>query len=456
MNTLRQLLDRLLARAGAFADVFLFGDCLTDPEKGRRGRLIARFGLLGFLFGLVFAAFYLVIGHRWGAAIVTVCSLGFAATPGLMRATRSLAFAGNLLAALMTAGFTALCCVEGGLDGHAIAWLVVVPLCALLLVGRRAAQWWLVICFLAAAGVIGTTLAGVQWPTTYAAHWRLLVSATGYLALIVFMYCLGVIFETGRERALDKMQEALVKLKASKEQLVHLNREKNECLGIAAHDLKNPLTTIIMGSEMMQNTNPAPHHQNIIRGIVEAGTRMRDLISNLLDANAIEEGRFTSKLERCDLVTLLAEGAGHNAVAAARKEISLTMLSSGEAWARADRAATMQILDNFISNAVKYSPLKSTVRLQALAANGRVTVAIIDEGPGLSPADQQQLFRKFTRLSAKPTGGESSNGLGLSIVKRLAEAMGGVVECRSALGKGSTFLVHLPAWSEGPAVSPMK
>jgi signal transduction histidine kinase len=445
---MHELLYRLFTCAGEFADSFLFGDCLADPELGRRGRLISRFGFLGFLFGMMFAAFYFLIGHRWGTGIVVVCSLGFGLTPFLMRATRSLNFAGNLLAAIMTAGFTGLCCVEGGLDGHAIAWLVSVPLCALLLGGRRSAIWWLVICFLAASGVIGVSLAGFNLPTTCPAQWQTVVSATGYLALIVFMFCLGMIFETGRERAFSKMKEALGKLEASNEQLSNLNNEKNEFLGIAAHDLKNPLTTIILGSEMMQGTNPAPHHASIINSIIQAGTRMRALITDLLDANAIEEGRFTSNLERCDLTALLAECVGHNAAAAARKDIMLTILHNGEVWAQADRTATLQILDNFISNAVKYSPLKSTVRLRALAANGRVSVAITDEGPGLSTEDQKKLFRKFTRLSAKPTGGESSSGLGLSIVKRLAEAMGGSVECESALGSGSTFIVHLPKWPD--------
>ena len=444
---MKQLFDRIIGRAGIFADSFLFGDCLTDPELGRRAKLISRFGFLGFLFGMIFATFYMLIGHYWGAAIVVICSLGFAATPFLMRAARSLNFAGNLLAAIMTAGFTALCCVEGGLDGHAIAWLVVVPLCALLLVGKRSAQRWLIICFASASGVIAVALAGIKLPTTYPAQWQSLVSATGYLALIVFMFCLGVIFESGRERAFNKMQEALARLEASNVQLVSLNNEKNEFLGIAAHDLKNPLTTIILGAEMIQGTNTPPHHKSAVQAIIQAGTRMRDLIANLLDANAIEEGRFTSNLEPCDLNALLKECVEHNAAAATRKEITLLVLSSDEAWALTDRNATLQILDNFISNAIKYSPLKSTVRLRTLTADGRVSAAITDEGPGLSSDDQKRLFRKFTRLSAKPTGGESSNGLGLSIVKRLAEAMGGTVDCQSTPGKGATFTVHLPPWS---------
>lgn len=450
---MKQHFDRITSRAGEFADSFLFGECLTDPERGRRARLISRFGLLGFLFGLLFAAFYLLIGHHWGAVIVIVCSLGFLATPFLMKVTRSLNFAGNLLAAIMTAGFTGLCCVEGGLSGHAIAWLVVVPLCALLLAGKQAAKWWLAICFVTACLIIAGALAGIELPTRIPARWQTLVSATGYLALIVFMFCLGMIFESGRERAFDKMQEALAKLKASNDQLVSLNNEKNEFLGIAAHDLKNPLTTIILGAEMLNLAKSPDQTQKVAGSIINASTRMRDLITNLLDANAIEEGRFTSKLERCDLNALLAECVTHNAAAATRKEINLEIFPAAEAWARADRTATMQILDNFISNAIKYSPLKSTVRLRTQATSGQASISITDEGPGLSIEDQQKLFRKFTRLSAKPTGGESSNGLGLSIVKRLAEAMGGTVDCQSTLGSGATFTVHLPPWSKADSVA---
>ncbi|HEY4415778.1 MAG TPA: ATP-binding protein [Verrucomicrobiae bacterium] len=442
----------ILLRAEEFADAFLFDECLTNPENGRRARLISRFGLLGFFFGLFFATFYLLIGHHWGTGIVLVCGFSFGSVPFLMKFTRSLNFAGNLLAAIMTAGFSALCCVEGGLSGHAVAWLAAVPLCALLMVGKEAARWWLVVCFITVSVFGSVGLAGFTLPMTYSVQWQPLVSFAGYLALVLFMFYLGIIFETSREQAFNKMQQAIAELKASNDQLLSLNNEKNEFLSIAAHDLKNPLTTVILGAEIIQRAELLPRHKSVAQDIIQAGTRMRGLITDLLDTNAIEEGRFVSKLERCDLNALLAESLKQNGTIAARKEITLMLVSSAEAWARTDRAATLQIFDNFISNAIKYSPYKSTVWLRASAAGGKVSVAIADEGPGLSAADQEKLFRKFTRLTARPTGGESSNGLGLSIVKRLAEAMGGSVECQSILGSGSTFTVHLPMWSEAMAL----
>ncbi len=120
-------------------DYFLYEACRLDPELGRRARLVGWFGLLGFLFGMLYAEFYLIGGHIWGVWIVTICSLGFLATSFLMRALRSVAIGGNFLPAMMALGFTALCYVEGGMRGHAVAWLASVPLCAFLLVGKKAA-----------------------------------------------------------------------------------------------------------------------------------------------------------------------------------------------------------------------------------------------------------------------------------------------------------------------------
>ncbi len=429
-------------------DSFLFEPCQRDSELERHARLITAFGFLGLIFGMAYASFYLVIGHYWGACVIIICSLAFATAPFVMRARRSLNFAGNLLVGVMAAGFTALCFVEGGLSGHAVAWLASVPLCALLLIGKDAAKVWLGVCFLSGGGVIALALAGVKLPVTFDPVWEPLVSAVGYLGLIVFMSILGLIFETSRERALVKMRDALAKLEASNQQLVHLNNEKNEFLGIAAHDLKNPLTTIILGADMVKATGPAPHHQSAIDGIIEAGTRMRDLITQLLDANAIEQGRYISQVERCDLSALAAGCIANNLPAARRKQIELRSELNGELPARADRNAVVRILDNLISNAVKYSPRQTVVRIRGLNDGAGVGVAVTDQGPGISEADQKKMFGKFTRLSAKPTGGESSNGLGLSIVKRLAEAMSGAVKCESQLGEGSTFFVRLPRWPD--------
>lgn len=403
-------------------------------------------------FGTAYAAFYLVVGHLWGAGIVVVCSVGFGATPWLKRKTHRLRSAGNGLAAIMTLGFAALSCVEGGLHGHAVAWLASVPLAALLLVGKDSARFWVLVCFVVGSALVAAEIEEINLPMTYDPAWHSLLTSAGYLGLIVFMFVLGMIFETGRERAFAKLQDALGKLASSNEKLVTLNKEKTEFLGIAAHDLKNPLTTIITYAQVLENNHDPADFPVVCSAIQSAGTQMKDLITNLLDSNAIEEGRFACTIERCDLNALVAQSLEHNRLSAARKEIVISVHPSAELWARADKSTTVQVLDNLVSNAIKYSPPKTTVLVETSSEKNHVVVAVKDEGPGISEEDQKKLFGKFTRLSARPTGGESSNGLGLSIVKRLVEAMSGSVECRSILGSGATFIARLPSWdSPDPA-----
>lgn len=417
--------------------------------------MVARFGILGAVFGSGFAAFYAFVGHLWGAGIVTVCSTGFAIIPWLMRRTQSVPLAGHSLCCILIVGFTALCGCEGGSEGHAIAWLVSVPLCALLLVGRKAAGLWAVLSFGAGAGVVVVNMIGYKMRPTYDMAWHPVINAAGYLALILFMFFLGVIFESGRERAFAKMKESNAKLATSNDQLARLNQEKNEFLGIAAHDLKNPLTVIIGSAELLKMNGLPPAQSTKLAGnIVGAGQRMFQLIKDLLDANAIEQGKFTSNIERCDFRALAAECVANNQPHATRKEIVICTEEGVPVWGRADRNAAMQILDNLISNAVKFSPLKSTVQVLVSVENGHVSISVKDQGPGLSEADQKKLFGKFARLSAQPTGGESSTGLGLSIVKKLAEAMAGTVFCRSVLGEGATFVLRLPERDEEHDAAP--
>ena len=164
---------------GEWMDRWIPNAAIQNLDAARRGRLVTRFGLLGSLFGLVYGTFYMLIGHHWGASIIVVCSSAFFSAPFLMQRTQSIDIAGNFLCLILTLGFSALCCCEGGLTGHAIAWLVSVPLCALLLVSRTWALRWVIIAFVAATIIAALDIAGVQLPITYNHKWNSIVSAAG-------------------------------------------------------------------------------------------------------------------------------------------------------------------------------------------------------------------------------------------------------------------------------------
>ena len=438
----------LLQKFTAFTDRQIPAEFLSDPETTRRARLITGFGVLGSTFGLIYALFYLVIGHRWGAGIVLGCTTGVALAPSLMRWQKSVEIAGNFFALMLTLGFLALCFVEGGESGHAIAWLVSVPLCCFILLGEKQAMQWVIISLLAAGVVVCINLEGIKLKPTYDPKWQGAVSATGYLGLVLFMFILGLIFERGRRTAFAKMQDALAELAASNEDLTKANNEKNELMGIAAHDLRNPLAVVLGNAELMTTTKDPAILTRLAQNTRSVAIRMRDLIANLLDVNAIEQGKFVVKKERCDVKALIEQSLEQNQSAATRKKMTFKAGISEGLWATADNAAVLQILDNLVSNALKYSPPNSTVHVHALPEKESIVINVRDEGPGISEADQKKLFQKFTRLTARPTGGESSTGLGLAIVKKLAEAMSGSIQCHSTLGSGATFTLRLPVSAE--------
>lgn len=423
-------------------EYFLPENCKQDAELTRRGRLLIHFGLQGALFGAIFAGFYTVIGHYWGTAIVITCSVVFAGIPNFLRRTADLDTAGHMLVGTMAAGFLALACVEGGVHGHALAWLASVPLCGLLLLGTRSAITWGGACLILGGFTVTLEALGFDFTPAYEARWHFLVDAAGNLGLIVFLFILGLIFELNRSRAHNRMRDSLDDLASSNERLTYLNNEKTEFLGMAAHDLKNPLTSVI-GFAQLLAMDPNSRTSESGKIIERSGRRMLELIQDLLDANAIEEGRYGGQVERTNVSLLVADCVQRNHAAATRKEILVLVSIAGEVWAMADRKAASQILDNLISNALKFSAKGTCVHIQMITRDGQVIVGVQDEGPGISAADQKRLFQKYVRLAARPTGGESSTGLGLSIVKRLAEAMGGTVQCQSALGQGTTFTLHL-------------
>lgn len=258
----------------------------------------------------------------------------------------------------------------------------------------------------------------------------------------------------------QKVQEEILQLNKTLEsrveerthELVVLNNEKNEFLGIAAHDLKNPLAGILSSAEILgryfADDDSIKRFTNMI---IAASDQMLDIITNLLDVNKIESGVVSLAIQPVDLDILNGIVVEYQA-RAAQKGIILHYQhpERDTAWVSADIKLLRQIFDNLISNAVKYSPHWKNVWVRVLSRTneagqnfGRVEVQ--DEGPGISAEDQKKLFRKFSRLTAQPTAGENSTGLGLSIVKKLVEMQHGQVWCESVLGQGATFILELPA-----------
>jgi signal transduction histidine kinase len=247
--------------------------------------------------------------------------------------------------------------------------------------------------------------------------------------------------------ATSELLQSKQALEVLNQDLEKLNARKNEFMGIAAHDLRNPLTGLLLESELLREETDFERIQVGMDRIQAQGRVMEGLVSRLLNANAIEEGAFHMDMRVFDLSPVVWEALVQFEERAQKKNIQIAQdIPLDPMIVQADPLLVRQVLDNLVSNALKFS-LRGTrveVRLEALARGVRISVQ--DQGPGLTREDRVHLFGRYRRLSAQPSEGEASVGLGLFIVKQMVDAMQGTIDVESEPGHGACFRVTL----EGP------
>ena len=248
--------------------------------------------------------------------------------------------------------------------------------------------------------------------------------------------------------------EALLK---SNRDLELLNQEKSEFLGVAAHDLKSPLGGIRGFSELIYdeaNNQGLTELATFSQYILDASGKMLGLIDNLLDVSKVET-LLAPKLELLSANQIVREGVESFGPQALLKNLEIRLdLADENPLFFSNRHWLAEVLGNLVSNALKFSQSGKKVFISTRLEAGQWTrIAVRDQGPGLTKKDMEKLFEKFQRLSAQPTQGEASTGLGLYIVKKITEQMGGRVWCESEPGRGAEFILEFPsAKSEEPSL----
>jgi signal transduction histidine kinase len=255
-----------------------------------------------------------------------------------------------------------------------------------------------------------------------------------------------------------ELANALNEAELQKARAEEANKLKSEFLGIAAHDLKNPLQSIIGFAQLLQLKPAEEKIMTYSQTIERAAGRMFNIITDLLSSVKNDVTQLVLKKQTTDVAELLAFVIQNNLMQAEQKQQRLEMNLEYDSFVELDAERMMEVFDNLVSNAVKYSPKGKTihctvsrqsasVKLDSPLAMPTILVSVKDEGQGLTDDDKKKLFGKFQRLSAVPTDGENSTGLGLSIVKQIVELHGGEVWAESeGKGKGSIFFVELPAF----------
>lgn len=250
-----------------------------------------------------------------------------------------------------------------------------------------------------------------------------------------------------------------LELKHARDVISQTNRElqealtfKNQFLSLASHDLKNPLGAVNAYLGMIQKdseTTIGPKSARFLESMQGMTQHMLELVATFLDKTALEMGRIEIKPKFINLLDIVRPVVEFYQPKAHNKGQTLTLKhSSDEIWLTADKNRLYQIIENLVSNAVKYSPLGSPIEVTASDHKDKVELRVKDQGPGFSEEDKTKLFGYFQRLGAQPTGNESSVGVGLALTRQIVELHEGTIRVESEQGQGATFVVELPKKSD--------
>ena len=456
-----------------------------DEELLRRARAVVAFSWL--FVPMVPIAWTVYAWMGWEHLIGPVLWWGAitAVAPFLMRLTGSLNVAAfvSLLhystTVLMVSSFT------GGWTSPVLWWVVPLPFIAGSVTGSRGAIAWTGVAMAIVAGQWWLTMHGwaVDLPdnaknvrinnlTTITAMLIVLLSAFLYteslrLAALKRLTRVNAAMRVARDQARKSLKSvarskrradaALLCAEKSAAESAESDRVKSELLRMTAHDLRGPLSEMTGLARLALENEPDSgiSQQEALELILKSADHMRELLESLLDLNKLETGQMVPRSVSLDT------GMIHQAVLdefygrAREKHIQLECTMPERPvgfWT--DVLMLRQILENLVSNAIKYSARGSRVYFEIFSSDEEVEFVVRDEGQGMTPEDLTKLYKPFARISSRPTANESSVGVGLSIVKGLVDALGGQILCQSQLGIGTSFRVILPLGSPDKIPTP--
>lgn len=251
-----------------------------------------------------------------------------------------------------------------------------------------------------------------------------------------------------RDEAFRALRESQQRLLETNTTLMALNQQLNEFLGMAAHDLRNPLGIVLAFSKMMitkPSAELSPRHQQFLTTIHSSSAFMLHLVNDLLDISKIEAGELKLDLQATNLPELVGRNVELNRLIAVEKDIDIRLdVPDKMEPVRIDAHKIEQLLNNLLSNAIKFSQVGRPVLVTVRDSADSVELSVRDSGQGIPAAELDKLFRPFGVTSVRATAGEKSTGLGLAIAKKVVDGHGGTISVASAPGDGSTFTVTLP------------
>ncbi|WP_040495324.1 sensor histidine kinase [Fulvivirga imtechensis] len=446
-------------KIAALVDSFINPVHFSNANTLRRARLFVRGCWLTSIFSTTYIWLSMVFSYDKGIYLMIFNVIAFLLLPFLAKTRIPIAWLGNVFIFVGAFAIIVLTYYSGGVWSAVYPWIISIPVLALLVVNRLSGSIWGGISFLFMLWFAFIAYQGKELPVEYNPELRTLWYISVLPGLLLIILFIAFVFESIQTKALTDLEDKNELLETQKEMIAaqstelkkHIE-EKDYIIRILAHDLRSPLKNINSLVRLMEFENDPVRHKDYISMITQSSSNAQHLVNRVLEMDASSQEDFDLKMERIDLYLLLTEVVDNMAKPANEKRIQIRLSNqSSNCTVLADKTYLYLILENLMSNAIKFSENGKEVQASVFENGSSVQVKIMDEGPGINPEEESRLFKKFSKLSARPTGGESSTGLGLSLVKRYVELISGQVYYEAAESGGATFVVELPLIDQAAA-----
>ncbi|WP_020528760.1 ATP-binding protein [Flexithrix dorotheae] len=432
-------------------DYFIGEWRFQDIKELRRSRLLVRACLLTSLFSNSYIWFSVFYEFEKGVYLMISNVVGFLLLPFFLKTRIPALYLGNVFIFIGSFAVIVLAIYSGGVFSAIYPWIIATPVLALLVVNRLSGIIWGGIAFLTMIILGIFALNGIELPIEYnqSLKTELYISVIPGLLLIILF--ISFVFENMQRKALEEVESKNIILNRQKETIIQqsselekLVNEKDTIIRILAHDLRSPLNNILGLTNLLKTDQNTPS-ERYIDLILESTVNAQDLIDKVLKMDAIEQKGLEIKWETTNLQATIEHVLGRIKEQAEKKRINIRINDQADnALVKTDDTYLKLVLENLLSNAIKFSLPDTTVMVDILKMDAQLQVKIIDNGQGIRPEEEGKLFKKFSKLTSRPTAGETSTGLGLSLVKRYAELIEADVWYEpNKTGNGATFVVGL-------------
>jgi signal transduction histidine kinase len=429
---------------GKLVDWFIHPDYYEDAKALRKARLLVRACLLTSVFSISYVGLSFVFSYDRAIYFTGFNVLGYFALPFLLRTKTPISLVGNLYTTIGAITVLVLTWFSGGMWSAIYPWIIAIPVLALLIDGKTPAIYWTIFSFLwmVAFGVF--ELNGIKLPVEYNEELRTFWFISILPGLLMIIMVVSFTFESSMLRALNDVEAQKITIEKQSAELEKLIEDKDNIIRILAHDLRNPLANISVLTKLLEKEVKSEGPKELIDMIGSASSNAQVLVKHVLEMATLEYRDGGIKLLPTNIPTVVNEVVQSFKQASEIKGISIRTGDFDKySMVMADLTYLRLVLENLVSNAVKYSPAGKEINLSMADTNQKLQIRVRDYGAGIPVDEEDRLFKKFSRLSVQPTAGESSNGLGLSLVKRYMELMNGKVWFERPEDGGSIFAIEL-------------